>query len=211
MLAESVPVFGRSVSGIFEVVGAFVGLDGCDEVADMSPGVLEAPFPGVAHRVVDPGECLFDGDLRSGEHLGRNHRRAPAALIPSMKTGRCGARRPCQAFQRRRRRTTSARLRSRPISAGAALALRTAGPSGERSASRKLQSRDPAKRLACLMDQGARSHAVEPPNHGPRTMPGSSLRAQRPEGPRSLATDHKALALRSRPVTRPIVRERRLP
>src|ERR1700743_3667909 len=56
----SVSRFDGSVSGVFEVVAAFVGLDGCDEAADMAANVVDGALLGGAHPVLDLGEGLFD-------------------------------------------------------------------------------------------------------------------------------------------------------
>ena len=52
--------FGGSVSGVGEVVAAFVGLDGGEEAAEMSPGVLGGSFLRGAHPMFDLGEGLLD-------------------------------------------------------------------------------------------------------------------------------------------------------
>ena len=52
--------FHRSVSGVLEIVAAFVALDGCDEAADMAANVVDRALLGGAHPVLDFGEGLFD-------------------------------------------------------------------------------------------------------------------------------------------------------
>jgi hypothetical protein len=56
----SISPFDRSVSGVFEVIAAFVGLDSCDETADMATYVVDVALLGGAHPVLDLGEGLLD-------------------------------------------------------------------------------------------------------------------------------------------------------
>ncbi|RWI99670.1 MAG: hypothetical protein EOQ95_23285 [Mesorhizobium sp.] len=66
-----------NVSGVCEVVLAFGGLDGCDEVADVEPNILDGTLLNLVHPMFDLGEGLLDG-------IGRVWRRyqslAPAAF-----------------------------------------------------------------------------------------------------------------------------------
>ena len=66
--------------GIFEVVAAFVRLDGCDEIADMAAYIVDAALLGGAHPVLDLGEGLFDR-VEVGRVCGRYQSFAPAAPI----------------------------------------------------------------------------------------------------------------------------------
>ncbi|MGY4158275.1 hypothetical protein ACVINW_004117 [Bradyrhizobium sp. USDA 4461] len=71
--AWSVSRLDRSMSRVFEVVAAFVGLDGSDEAADMAANVVDRALLGGAHPSLDPAEVLFDPRVycRPPERLSR--------------------------------------------------------------------------------------------------------------------------------------------
>jgi hypothetical protein len=74
-MRKSVSHFDSSVSGIGEVVVAFVGKDGTDEMADVSAGVVDGTLLCDAHPVLDLRERLL-GRIE----VGRVSRRTAADL-----------------------------------------------------------------------------------------------------------------------------------
>ena len=48
------------MSGVCEVVGALVGGEGSEELADPSPGRFEGARVALAREGLEPGENLFD-------------------------------------------------------------------------------------------------------------------------------------------------------
>ena len=76
----SVSRIDGTAPGVCEVVGAFAGLDGFDEVADAAAGVLDRSPPGDAHPVFDLGEGPRDW-IEVGEWGGKNQSLGPAVLM----------------------------------------------------------------------------------------------------------------------------------
>jgi hypothetical protein len=61
----------------FEIVGAFVGGEGVEELADGSVDGIDGSGGSLSEQMVELGKDLFD-QVQSGEYFGRKNSLAPA-------------------------------------------------------------------------------------------------------------------------------------